>query len=172
MLTEEQKELIRKGLERGLADTIIAASIGAKHIEVYKFRHALGITKDAVLEARYDQWIRLLTSGKSLESIGQLYHVKPDTILSTLYRKRDFSYVKVKKKAEQAIAAQFRRAMGITEKETREQRLAAWIQLANNKVDVESIATMYNVAPSTVKKALKGHVVIQADDDQDGKFDW
>ncbi|MCX4176666.1 MULTISPECIES: hypothetical protein [Paraburkholderia] len=153
-------------------DTVIAEMIGAKHIDVYKYRHELGITKDDILNTRYDQWVRLLTSGRSLEAIAKIYNVKPDTILSTLYRKRAFSYVEVKKKAERARAVQFRRAMGITEKQTREERLVAWMKLTKEGVDVETIAAMYKLAPATVRNALRAHMDLQPDREDGGVFDW
>lgn len=172
MLTDEQKELVKKGLQRGLMDTMIAERIGAKHIEVYKYRHELDISREDVLEARYDQWMKLLQSGKSLESIAKLYCVKPDTIINTLYRKRAFSYVEVKRQAENALAAQFRRVMGVSEKDTRDQRLLIWVALAKDGIDLDSIASMYKVKPATVKRALRGQVDLKHEEDESDVFDW
>lgn len=172
MLTDEQKKLVEKGLAQGLTDPVIAQMIGAKHIDVYKYRHSLGITRFEVLDNRYDQWLRLLKDGQTLDYVGELYDVKPDTILSTLYRKRDFSYVEVKKEAGKALEAKYRKAMGVTAKDVREQRNEAWVRLFNNGMEVEEIATMYEVAATTVRNALSKHADAKPARGRKGVFDW
>src|ERR1700722_3565788 len=120
MLTDEKKTLIKKGLGKGVADTQIAESIGAKHMQVFSYRKQLGITASEVLEIRYDTWIRLLESGMSVDLVASLYKVKPESVLNTLYRKRKFSYTEAKKRGQKAIEAGFRKAMGLTAQDVRE----------------------------------------------------
>jgi hypothetical protein len=155
MLTDEQKTLITKGLSKGVADTQIAESIGVKHMSVFGYRKSLGITAAQVLEVRYDTWIRLLESGMSVELVASLYKVKPESVLNTLYRKRKFSYTEAKKRGQRAIEAEFRRALGLTVQDVREQRLEAWVRLADSGMSIDTIAGIYSLKPATVRTALR-----------------
>ncbi|ANB78020.1 MAG: hypothetical protein AB1704_39340 [Pseudomonadota bacterium] len=173
MLTDEQKTLIKKGLGKGVADTQIAESIGAKHMQVFSYRKQLGITASQVLEIRYDTWIRLLESGMSVDLVASLYKVKPESVLNTLYRKRKFSYTEAKKRGQKAIEAGFRKAMGLTAQDVREQRLETWLKLFDSGMTIDSIADLYKVKASTVRNALKKRTAGMEQPVCEGAaFDW
>lgn len=173
MLTDEQKTLIRKGLSKGVADTQIAESIGVKHMAVFGYRKSLGVTSAQVLEVRYDTWIRLLESGMSVELVASLYKVKPESVLNTLYRKRKFSYTEAKKRGQRAIEAEFRKALGITAQDVREQRLEAWVRLADSGMSIEAIAGIYSLKPATVRSALRKKPRTAGESNADtAAFDW
>ena|SRR5471032_2985786 len=174
MLTAEQKTLITKGLSRGVADTQIAESIpGVKHMQVFLFRKSQGITAKQVLEIRYDTWIRLLESGMSVELVASLYRVKPESVLNTLYRHRHFSYTEAKKRGQRAIEAGFRKAMGLTVQDVRDQRLATWVKLTESGMSIEAIADLYKLKPSTVRNAVRKETVLPAENVGEGNaFDW
>ncbi|RQQ88672.1 hypothetical protein DF134_19000 [Burkholderia stagnalis] len=155
MLTDEQKKLITKGLSKGVADTQIAKSIGVKHMQVYVYRKTLGISREQVVEARYDTWIRLLESGMELETVATMYDVKPDSVLSTLYRKRDFSYPEAKKRGQRNVHASLRKALGVTLKDVQEKKVDTWLRLFDSGMSIDSIADLYDVKPSAVRNALQ-----------------
>ncbi|KGC70269.1 MULTISPECIES: hypothetical protein [Burkholderia] len=155
MLTDEQKKLITKGLSKGVADTQIAKSIGVKHMQVYMYRKTLGVSREEVVEARYDTWIRLLESGTELETVAAMYEVKPDSVLSTLYRKRNFSYPEAKKRGQRNVNASLRKALGVTLKDVQEKKVETWLRLFDSGMAIESIADLYDVKPATVRSALR-----------------
>lgn len=155
MLTDKQKKLITKGLSKGVADTQIAKSIGVKHMQVYTYRKALGISREEVVEKRYDTWIRLLESGMELETVATMYEVKPDSVLSTLYRKRNFSYPEAKKRGQRNVHASLRRALGVTLKDVQEKKIDTWLRLFDSGMSIDSIADLYDVQPTVVRNALQ-----------------
>jgi hypothetical protein len=155
MLTNEQKELINKGLSRGVADTQIAEAIGVKHMQVFNYRKSLGITSQQVVDARYDTWIRLLEAGMSLDLVATTYQVKPESVLNSLYRKRNFSYTEAKKRGQKSLEAEFRKALGLTVQDLREQRAQAWARLFESGMSIEAIADIYHLKPSTIRNALR-----------------
>lgn len=155
MLTDEQKKLIAKGLSKGVTDTQIAEAIGLKHMQVFNYRKSLGVTSAEVVDWRYDTWIRMLEAGMSVDLVASLYKVKPDTVLNSLYRKRDFSYAEAKKRGQKALEVGFRKAMGITARDLQEQRLQAWVKLFDSGMTVEAIADIYGVKPLTVERAIR-----------------
>ena len=110
-------------------DTLIAHRLGVSHMAVYLYRKQLGIRSEQVRETRYDTWIRLLEEGRSVEAVASLYEVKPDTILTTLYRTREFSYPEVKERARLAKEEDMRRALGVTVRDLQAQRMQAWVKL-------------------------------------------
>jgi hypothetical protein len=106
--TADQVEQIIKGLERGLTDKTIAASIkGLKAIDIYNYRHANGITAQIILETRHANWMRMIEKGWALEQIGQLYGVKPRSIRQLLNKKYGYKYseARKRKKADEAKSA-------------------------------------------------------------------
>jgi ribosomal protein L23 len=155
MLTDEQKKLIAKGLSKGVADTQIAEAIGVKHMQVFNYRKSLGITSQEVVDARYDTWIRMLEAGMSVDLVASLYKVKPESVLNSLYRKRQFSYTEAKKRGQKAIEVGLRKAMGLTAQDLQEQRLQAWVRLFDSGMSVEAIADIYGLKPATVSKAIR-----------------
>lgn len=173
MLTDEQKSLIKKGLGKGVADTQIAESVGATHMQVFSYRKQLDISASQVLEVRYDTWIRLIESGMNVELVASLYKVKPASVLNTLYRKRNFSYTEAKKRGQKAIEANFRKAMGLTAQDVKDQRLEAWLKLFDSGMKIDTIADLYKVQPSTVRNALKKRTVAAMQPASEiASFDW
>ncbi|MGR9587099.1 hypothetical protein [Pandoraea sputorum] len=173
MLTDEQKLLIQQGLRKGVADTQIAEAIGVKHMAVFYYRKTLGITAKQVLDARYDTWMRLIESGMDVERVAALYEVQPATILTTLQKKRSFSYAEAKKKARVALEEEFRRALGLTAEELKKQQRDMWIKLAESGMTAEAIATLYNVSTDTVQSALRRKAPGKFSPQTEGSpFDW
>ncbi|MDN4571877.1 hypothetical protein DBB29_24780 [Pandoraea cepalis] len=155
MLTTEQKKQILDGLQRGVTDTQIAQTIGVKHMAVFQFRKSLGMTSKQVVDLRYDTWIRLIESGTTVERVAELYKVRASTVLTTLYRKRNFSYTEAKVRARLSLEEAFRAALGLTEKEMKRQQRALWRKLARGGMAVKSIAMLYNVSVATVRRSLR-----------------
>jgi DNA-directed RNA polymerase specialized sigma24 family protein len=173
MLTDNQKHLVKKGLEFGLNDPVLAKKIGAKPIDVYKYRHALQISSDYVRERRYDCWLQMLSSGTPLDEVADRYEVKPDTILITLYRKRHFSVPEAKKRAKLAMAEKFRQALGIPADEMRAQQTEVWIRLFNEGMTVEEIAEIYEIKTSEIRAVLNLHVDrLKHRDQGEDIFNW
>lgn len=102
MLTLEQKTKATRGFSRGLQDTHIAKLVDASHMSIYKYRKSLGITKDEVLDKRYDAWIKMLNEGMDIEDVAALYLVKKRAIEQALWSKRGFSFVDAKRKHKEA----------------------------------------------------------------------
>lgn len=97
--TGDQVTIIIRGLERGLTDKKIAESVkGLKAIDVYNYRHANGITAQAVLETRYANWIRMIEEGWDLEQIAELYGVKSRSIRQLLNRNYGYKYADARKR--------------------------------------------------------------------------
>ncbi|ABX19872.1 hypothetical protein KTD19_30125 [Burkholderia multivorans] len=173
MLTDEQKKLISKGLSRGVPDTLIAKKLGVKHMQVYLYRTSLGIPASRVVEARYDTWIRLLESGVALETVAEMYEVKAESILNSLYRKRDFSYTEAKKRGHRSVHASFRKALGVTLKDAQEKKIETWVRLFDSGMTIDSIADLYDVKPATVRNALRKVTEAEVPAIPDMKnFDW
>lgn len=173
MLTENQKVLIAKGLNRGLMDTLIAVRLGVSHMAVYLYRKQLGISTDQVRETRYDTWIRLLEEGRSVEAVAALYDVKPDTVLTTLYRTRQFSYTEVKERARLAKEEEMRRALGVTVRDLEAQRAQAWVKLGLSGMTAEQIAETYGVELKDVVAVLrKNKVSVVKPKIEEASFDW
>ncbi|WP_454875145.1 hypothetical protein [Paraburkholderia xenovorans] len=173
MLTDEQKKLITKGLSRGVADTQIAEAIGVKHMQVFNYRKSIGVSSQQVVDARYDTWIRLLEAGMSVDLVASMYQVKPESVLNSLYRKRDFSYTEAKKRGQKAIEAGFRKAMGLTAQDLQEQRTQAWVRLFDSGMSVEAIADIYKLKASTVRNAIRKATDMKVPSESAlGAFDW
>ena len=103
MLSETQREQILKLLKFGFNDPMIATMIdGVAHIDVYNFRHAVGISSKDVLEHRYNTWAALVSNGVSVHKIAELYHVKVITLKGALWKTRSISFVEVKAKQQQS----------------------------------------------------------------------
>ena len=108
MLTLEQRDLIIKGLSKGLTDPLIAESIpGVTKTQVFNFRQSMKITADQVRVNRYNTWIRMIESGISLEVIGPLYNVKPLSIKIALWKNKDYSFKEVRATVEKAKQRRF-----------------------------------------------------------------
>ena len=173
MLTDEQKKLISKGLSRGVPDTLIAKKIGVKHMQVYLYRTSQGIAAADVVEARYDTWIRLLESGVELETVAEMYEVKTESILNSLYRKREFSYTEAKKRGQRNVHASFRKALGVSLKDAQEKKIETWVRLFDSGVAIDAIADLYDVKPATVRNALRKVTEAEVPTVPDMKnFDW
>ncbi len=155
MLTLEQKDQISDGIKRGVTDTQISKTIGVKKMAVYQFRHSLGISGNQVAELRYDNWIRLLESGTTLNRVAELYNVRTSTILTTLYRRRKFSYTEAKIRGRLALEESFRKALGLTEGDVKREQRELWRRLADGGMATKSIATLYGVSIATVQRALR-----------------
>ena len=103
MLTKKQKDMIKRGFAKGVPDTVIAKTLEeVNHMQVYNFRKALGISTQTVQENRYNTWMRLIQTGKSVEVIAELYAVKPRTIKMALWKNKDFSFVDARKAVEKS----------------------------------------------------------------------
>ncbi len=173
MLTDEQKLLIKQGLRKGVTDPLIAKAVGVKHMAVFHYRKTLGITSDEVREMRYDNWVRLLESGVDVERVAALYEVKPATILTTLQKKRGFSYAEAKAKARLALEEEFRRALGLTAQELKRQQREVWLKLAASGMAAEAIATLYGVSTDVVQSALRRNAPGKFSPQTEGSpFDW
>ncbi|RNM03044.1 MAG: hypothetical protein JSV72_02745 [Ralstonia sp.] len=154
-------------------DTLIAHRLGVSHMAVYLYRKQLGIRSEQVRETRYDTWIRLLEEGRSVEAVASLYEVKPDTILTTLYRTREFSYPEVKERARLAKEEDMRRALGVTVRDLQAQRMQAWVKLGQAGMTVEQIAETYDVDPKEVTAVLRKHKVsVVKPKVEEASFDW
>lgn len=78
---------------------------GVNHLQVFYYRKTLGISPKYVQSCRYDSWIRLIESGRPIESIAMLYGVKPRSIKAALWKHRQYSFVEAKKKLNSSVAA-------------------------------------------------------------------
>ncbi|OXC76255.1 hypothetical protein BSU04_22765 [Caballeronia sordidicola] len=109
----------------------------------------------------------------SVELVSSLYKVKPESVLNTLYRQRNFSYTEAKKRGQRAIEAGFRKAMGLTVQDVRDQRLTIWVKLAESGMSVEAIADLYSLKPSTVRNAIRKETVLPVEKTGAANaFDW
>lgn len=92
-----QKKIIESAWDRGFRDRQIADFLGVSYLDVFHYRKSLGIPITSITENRYDTWIRLIEKGVSLETIGETYEVKPNSIKLKLWKEKDFSFREINK---------------------------------------------------------------------------
>lgn len=92
-----QKKIIESAWDRGFRDRQIADFLGVSYLDVFHYRKNLGIPITSITENRYDTWIRLIEKGVSLETIGETYEVKPNSIKLKLWKEKDFSFREINK---------------------------------------------------------------------------
>ena len=97
MLTLEQKAQIQKGFDIGFSDTHIARVIpGVNHMQVYNYRHKLGVSSEQIVAKRYDVWAHLIYKGMSIARIAKIYEVTEQSIKVLLWKNRNISLVDAK----------------------------------------------------------------------------
>lgn len=97
MMSKPQKKKVIALLERGLTDPHIAELVpDLTKMEVYKFRHSLGVSSDNVRDNRYDTWVKLIQKGVPTDEIAEFYRVKEQSLRVALWRTRKISFVEVK----------------------------------------------------------------------------
>ena len=97
-LTRTQKNKISDALSRGVKDPIIAKVLDISIEDVSGERKAKGLSCKQITEIRYEYWKKLLYAGQSLEEIGKLYGVSPDSVKLMLWKKEKFSMMDLRKK--------------------------------------------------------------------------
>lgn len=97
MLTTVQKAQIRKGFAIGFSDTHIARVVpDVNHMQVYNYRHKLGIPTEEIVKKRYDIWTRLIYEGLDISQIAEIYNVTEQSVKVLLWKNRNFSFVEAK----------------------------------------------------------------------------
>lgn len=89
-LSEDHKIAIKDLLSLGFADTNIAQRLGLHNLKVYYYRKTIGVTREQVVENRYNSWEELLKKGASFEQVAELYGANPNSMYKTLHQKRGF----------------------------------------------------------------------------------
>ncbi len=98
-LTQKQKIKIEEALVRGVKDLVIAQRLGLPTKTVADYRKSCGLTREMVTEWRHEQWKEMLYAGHTLEHIGMLYGVRPNSVKLMLWHEERFSLREAKKKA-------------------------------------------------------------------------
>lgn len=94
LLSEEQKQTIRKAFEYGFEDSKISRSLNIHALQIYYYRHYLGITKSQITVARLNTWMNLIKSGSTLEDIVETYGLKNPNVVKRQLWKAGFSLKK------------------------------------------------------------------------------
>ncbi len=97
MLSKDQKAQIQKGFDIGLSDKHIARAIpSVNHMQVFNYRHKLGISSQTIVQKRYDVWKHLIYKGMSISKISQIYGVGEQSIKVLLWKNKNISLVDAK----------------------------------------------------------------------------
>lgn len=81
----------------GFSDVRIARSVsGTNHMQVYNYRHKLGILSSDIVDRRYDIWAQLIYKGVTIGQIAKMYDVAPQSIKVLLWKNRNISLVDAK----------------------------------------------------------------------------